>query len=131
ALAQVFPTKEVLTLMQREEVAAALDSRTDYGVFFDKIPQLIDAAQGTTEGPAAKLWNSMVATNMMFIGGNYPVGPVRAGDTEQIKAMFEEVKSWVARQYQGYPIDVAALFPHIDLEVTTKSNASTENGTAK
>jgi len=45
--------------------------------------------------------------------------------------MFEEVKSWIARQYQGYPIDVAALFPHIDLEVTIKSNAFTENGTAK
>jgi hypothetical protein len=132
ALAQIFPTNEVLTLTEREKVAAALDSRTDYGVFFDKIPQLVDSAQGTTDGPAAKSWNGAVAANMVFIGGNYTVGePVRTSDNEQIKAMFEEVKSWVARHYQGYPIDVAALFPHIDLEVTTKSNAFTENGTAK
>jgi hypothetical protein len=67
----------------------------------------------------------------VFIGGNYTDGQPRADDTQQIKAMFEEVKSWVAQHYQGYPVEVAALFPRIDLEVTTKSNAFTENFTAK
>jgi hypothetical protein len=46
--------------------------------------------------------------------------------------MFEEVKSWVANRHRGYPIDIGKLFAHIPaIEVITKSNALTDNGTAK
>jgi hypothetical protein len=132
ALAQVFPTNEVLTLTQRERLEAAIDAGANYGAFFDQMPQLIDVTQGTTGGPAARLWNDTVAANVVFIGGNYYAEqPVRTDDNGRIKGMFEEVKSWIARQYVGYAIDVATLFPHIELEVTTQSNAFTENGTAK
>jgi hypothetical protein len=132
ALAQIFPTNEVLTLAQREKVVATFTSRTDYGVFFDQISQILDIAQGTVDGPAAKVWNGAVAANVVFIGGDYADGQlVRTGDDEQIKAMFEEVKSWIAPRYRGYPISVSAQFAHIDLEVTTRSNSFTEDGTAK
>ena len=39
--------------------------------------------------------------------------------------MFAEVKTWVAKQYRGYPIDVAALYPTITFKVSTDNNAVT------
>jgi len=37
--------------------------------------------------------------------------------------MFEEVKTWVAHEYQGYPIDIAALFPQITLKFNTEAGS--------
>jgi hypothetical protein len=132
ALRQVFPNEAVLTSEQYLKVVTALDKRTDFGVFIKRILEELDAAQGTTNGPAARLWASAVAAHVENIGGRYTTGQsVRSNEADEINTMFEEVKAWVARFYQGYRINITSLFGHITLEVDTRNNASTENGTAK
>jgi hypothetical protein len=132
ALSQVFPNDAVLTSGQRTQVVTAVNSRTDFGDFLTVIPDLLDAAQKTANGPAARLWTSAIAANVTYIGGDYAAEqPVRADDANSIKSMFEEVKSWLAPQYRGYPIDIASLFEYIALDVDTSSNAYTDPGTAK
>jgi hypothetical protein len=50
-------------------------------------------------------------------------------DGAAIKAMFEEVKIWVANQYKGYPIDVAAVFTKFQFAVTSSDNSETKTDT--
>jgi len=132
ALKHVFPNEAVLPLEQYMKVVTALNKRTDFGVFAKRILEELDVAQGTINGPAARLWASALAANVEYIGGNYVAGQsVRSNESDEIKQMFDEVKPWVARNYQGYPINITSLFEHISIEVDTRNNASTENGTAK
>jgi hypothetical protein len=131
ALRLVFPDETVLTQDQQQSVATAVGNRTDFGLFTEKIAEELDAVQATVNGPAARLWKSALETNLEYVGGDYaadqPAGP---NEIEKINAMFEEVKSWVARNYADYPIDISSLFMHIGLQVNTKNNAFTDNGTA-
>lgn len=126
ALRQVFPDDTVLTSAQRQQVVAIIDAETAFGLFFAKVAAALDAAQGTTNGSAAKQWDSAILANVRRIGGKYRKGdPVRAEDDSALKAMFAEVKMWVARQYNGYPIDIASLYQKITFKVSTDNNATT------
>jgi hypothetical protein len=126
ALQRVFPDESVLTTVQRQKVLAAIQAETAFGLFFTKISGALDAAQGIENGPAAKEWNDAIAINLIRIGGGYKPGdPVRPQDEAALKAMFEEVKAWVASQYKGYPIDIASLYAKINFAVTTENNAHT------
>ena len=53
ALKQLFPDDAVLTPAQRQQVVAAIDAETVFGLFLTKIAAALDAAQGTSNGPAA------------------------------------------------------------------------------
>jgi len=130
ALQLVFPDDAVLTSTQRQQVLGAIDAETASGLFPSKIASTLDAAQGTTEGAAATVWKNALATNVVKLGGNYSEGaPVRPEDETAIKAMFEEVKIWVANQYKAYPINVASVFPKFQFTVTSKDNSETKNDT--
>lgn len=128
ALEQVFPDGAVLTEDQRAQVRAAIDAESAFGLFPSKIAAALDLAQGTTDGPAATAWKNALATNVATLGGNYADGDsVRPQDEAAIKAMFEEVKIWVADQHQGYPIDISLLYDKFKLRVTTDGGATTSN----
>lgn len=129
ALDLVFPDDAVLTSAQRQQVAAIIASETAFGLIADKVAAALDAAQGSQEGPAVRVWRQAIASNVVRIGGNYNANdPVRPDDEAALKAMFGEVKSWLARRYQGLPIDIAAIVEKLPFEVTTEHGASTFSG---
>jgi hypothetical protein len=126
ALAQVFPDDTVLTNAQRNRVIHAIDAETAFGLLPTKIAAALNAAQGSTNGQAAKQWTGAITANVLRIGGKYLDGdPVRPADEAELKAMFEEVKTWVGSQYNGYPIDITSLYPKISFKVSTANNAIT------
>jgi hypothetical protein len=126
ALRLVFQDDSILTAGQRQQLLAAFDTDTAFGLFISRIATNLDVVQGTSKGPAATIWNKSLADNVRYIGGEYgPNDAVRVQDESDMKAMFAEVKAWVASHYRGYPIDIASLFPHIQLKVTTANNANT------
>ncbi|HXN20144.1 MAG TPA: hypothetical protein VN875_17535 [Candidatus Binatus sp.] len=128
ALRQVFPDDSVLTASQRQKVVAAIDAETAFGLFSKSISAALDAAQGGTNGPAATQWNNAVSADLARIGGNYGEGDrVRPADETALKAMFVEIKSWVAKQYGEFPIDIPSLYSKITFKVTTANNANTVN----
>jgi len=122
AVTLVFPDGATLAPGQRRQVMAAIDTETAFGSFPEKIKLAIDAAQGTTNGPAAAQWNNAIAKYVERIGGNYPPGAaVRPDEKKQLEDMFAEVKTWVAREHQGYGIDIASLYPAITFRIDTQS----------
>jgi len=126
ALRRVFPDNSVLTAEQRQLVVNTIDAETAFGLFPSKIAAALDVAQGASNGAAAKLWNDAFKANVARIGGNYaPNDLVRPEDESTIRSMFEEVKSWVASQYKGYPIDISSLYSSISFSVDTTNNANT------
>lgn len=126
ALDQVFPDDAILTQSQRQQVIAAIDADPAFGLYPGKIAAALDIAQGGTDGAAATKWKDAVVADVALVGGNYGTGdPVRPDDEALIRSMFEEVKVWVASRYQGYPIDIASLYPKIEFVVGTKNNATT------
>jgi hypothetical protein len=95
-------------------------------VLVEKIVTMLNEAQATSDGPAAKLWRAALATDIRRIGGNYAAGEhVRPDDDVAIRTMFEEVKMWLAGRYRRYPIEITTLYPSIVLEVTTADNVFT------
>jgi hypothetical protein len=124
ALQQVFPTDTTLTPPQRREVLAAIETETAFGLFPGKIAAALDVAQGTTDGAAATLWRNALTANVVTVGGNYD--PVRPDDETAIKAMFEEVKSWVTKELLNYPIDVASVLRTFQFTVTASNNSFTK-----
>lgn len=133
ALQKVFPDDSVLTSGQRATVIVAIEAATAFGLLPVTIASALDAAQGVANGPASQQWRGAIATKVKYIGGGYATDddPPRAGDRAEIEGMFGEVKTWIATRYQGYPIDFSALYANIPFEVNTKSNAFTENNSAK
>jgi hypothetical protein len=114
ALANVFRDDTVLTPAQRGRVVAAIEAESAFGSFPEKIRLALDAAQGTTNGPASVHWQNALAKYVERLGGGYGENDhIRPDEDRQLKQMFEEVKTWVAREHQGYPIDIASLYPHI------------------
>jgi hypothetical protein len=66
----------------------------------------------------------------LYFQGNYKDGePVRPEDEAAIRAMFDDVRTWISDRYKGYPIDVAALFEKFTFTVTTEGNAMTSAST--
>jgi hypothetical protein len=121
ALALVFPDDATLKPAQRRRVIAAIDTETAFGSFPGKIRLALDAAQGTVNGAAATQWNGAIAKYVERIGGNYRPGEsVRPREKQLLEAMFAQVKTWVARQHEGYPIDIASLYPHITFRIDTQ-----------
>jgi hypothetical protein len=132
ALERVFPDRTALSQEQYDRVLAAFDRRADFGRFMTSMSEELDAAQQTTDGAAVRRWKAAVAANVGYIGGAYAENePVRPGDAEEIRAMFAEVKSWIARRYQGFPINIESLFRYISLDVNTRNFPYAEAGTAK
>ena len=86
----------------------------------------LDKAQGQTRGAAALRWREVAAESVVRIGGYKPDDTIRTADKALLENMFEEVKSWIAARYLGYPIDIASLYPHITFKVTTANNAITQ-----
>jgi hypothetical protein len=128
ALRLVFPDDQVLTPEQRRRVGAAIDAETAFGLLPDKIAAALDDAQGTKGGPAVTAWKAAFAKNVATIGGNYAAGdPVRPEDEATVKAMFDEVKAWVARRYQNYPINIEELYGKFSFTVNTDGGASAAN----
>jgi hypothetical protein len=129
ALQQVFPDDTTLTPAQRPQVLAALDRETAFGLLPDKVALALDAAQGTLNGTAAKEWRNDFKENVQQVGGQYGKNdPVRPADEAAIKDMFAEVKTWLAKRYQGYPIDVGRMLALSKLKVTTKDDSETISG---
>jgi hypothetical protein len=121
ALKRVFPDNLILTDHQRETVIRAIEIEDAFGMFPEKLRLAIDAAQDTIDGPAAVQWKNAIATYVTRIGGKYGPGEtVRPNEEQLLQSMFEEVKMWVAAQYQRYPIDIASLYPHITLAIDTE-----------
>jgi hypothetical protein len=132
ALRQVFPKDSLLTARQYTQVTAAIDKRTDFGVFLRGVSEDLDTAQNTINGPAARLWASAISANVKYIGGDYPAGQsASSNDADELYGMFEEVKAWLARRYRGLPVDIESLLPRISLEVDTRNTAFTERHIAK
>jgi hypothetical protein len=120
---KVFPDDSVLTALQAEQVFTEIDRQSSFGHFPSIIGSEIDKAQGTVNGMAAIQWENAVSTLVTRIGGNYGKNDtVRPDEEAEMKTMFEEVKAWVAHEYQGYPVDVAALFPKIRYVIDTHSH---------
>src|SRR5262249_28103294 len=91
ALRLVFPDDTVLSPVQRAKVLDALEGETAFGVLPDKLVAMLDEAQATRDGPAAKVWRAALAAEIQRIGGNYADGErVRPDDEAAIRAMFEE-----------------------------------------
>jgi hypothetical protein len=126
ALNDVFPDNSILAADERVKVDAAIDSDDSIGSIFSTMSMKLDMAHGHTDGPAALHWREIASEKVVRIGGGYRAGdPVRPGDKALLESMFEEVKTWIAARYKGYPIDIASLYPHITLTVTTANNAFT------
>jgi hypothetical protein len=122
AVALVFPDDTVLSPEQRRRVVAAIDGETAFGSFPEKIGLAIDAAQGTTNGPGAVRWKDAIAKYVARIGGHYgPGDAVRPQEKRELESMFAEVEAWVARTHEGYPIDIASLYPHIGFHIDTQA----------
>ena len=95
-----------------------------------KIAEALDRVQGTTEGAAAAAWKAAFIANVETLGGGYDEGArVRPQDKAAIEAMFQDVKTWVAGQYKGFPINVTSVFSMFKFTVTTDDNSITENAT--
>lgn len=130
AVQQVFPDEFELTRVQRLQVFAALDSDAAFANYPVRIAEALDVVQGTKDGPAASLWKAAIAKNVVYFQGNYQDrAPVRSEDEAAIRAMFDEVRAWVSARYNGYPIDVAALFDKFIFTVTTDSDSATSAST--
>lgn len=111
ALQQVFPSDDVLSAQQRQQVVDVIDSETAFGLFIGKIAEALDWVQDTSNGPAAAVWKSAFENNVERIGENY------VQDEAKIKEMYEQVKTWIAARYAGYPIDIASLFSRFHFTV--------------
>jgi hypothetical protein len=123
ALQQVFPNDDVLSAQQRQEVVDKIDVETTFGLFIDKIAAALDKAQNTNNGPAAVAWKAAFDRNVARIGEKY------AEDEVKIKEMYEQVKTWIAARYTGYPIDVASLFSRFRFTVNDSGGAETSTFT--
>jgi hypothetical protein len=130
AIQLVFPDDSLLSPAQRQQVMAVIDTETAFGRFPNLIATALDVAQGTTDGAAASAWKKAIATNVVYFQGGYSESdPVRPEDEATIRAMYDEVRRWVADQYRGYPINIASLFDKFTFTVTTGNNAATATST--
>ena len=125
ALKRVFPDDAVLTPSQRRKVVGAIKAENAFGALPEKVERAIDAAQGTTGGKAAAQWKEALKRSITRVGGNYGQSDtIRPGDRLALEAMFEEVKAWVAHEHAGYPVDIAALYPHIGFVIDAHSDTA-------
>lgn len=123
ALQQVFPSDDVLSAQQRQQVTDMIDGETAFGLLIDKIAAALDKAQNTNNGPAAAAWKAAFDRNVERIGENY------AEDAVKIEEMYEQVKAWIATRYTGYPIEVASLFSRFRFAVNDSGGAETSTST--
>lgn len=124
ALERVFPDNSELKDDERRKVIRSIATETAFGLFPDRVRAALDAAQGTTGGPAASKWQASMTQYVARIGGQYDKGDlVRPDEEASLNSMFEEVKAWVAREYRGYPIDVSSLFSRITLVFNTQAGS--------
>lgn len=132
ALEKVFPNDTVLTPAQRRAAQADIDRETAYGLMPTKIAEFLDAAQQTKGGPASKVWTEAIDHNVKRFGGGYrETDPIRPEDEATLRAMFNQVKDWVSNRYKGFPVDMAAVFPLIEITATNGNNAVTNSATGK
>ncbi len=123
ALKGLFPDDSVLTVSQRKFVLDAVHADTAFGTFFIRIPSLLDRAQNANNGVAATSWKQAVAQHIMFIGGENPQNAVRVEDEIAIRKLYSDIKTWLSRRYQGYPINVGRALETARLEVAYTNNA--------
>ncbi|TWB03843.1 hypothetical protein [Bradyrhizobium stylosanthis] len=123
ALQQVFPNDDVLVAQNRQRIIELIDAETGFGLFVEKIAAALDKAQATTNGPAAVAWRAAFDGNVERIGANY------VEDERKVRAMYEEVKAWIAARYVGYPIEIAPLFSKFRFNVNRASGAETYGST--
>ncbi|WP_027568449.1 hypothetical protein [Bradyrhizobium sp. URHA0013] len=123
ALQQVFPNDDILSMQQRRQVVDMIDAETAFGLFTDKIAVALDKAQDSNNGPAAVAWKVAFDRNVERIGEKY------AEDEVKIKEMYEQVKTWIAARYTGYPIEIAPLFSRFRFTVNDSGGAVTSTST--
>jgi len=121
-LAGIHQAMDYLPLANRAVMDAAENA---FGGFPEKVELALNAAQGTTDGKAALQWRKALKDNVTRVGGGYERGDaIRPDDKAALEAMFEEVKAWVAHEYAGYPIDIAALYPHITFALDARGDTA-------
>ena len=86
AIELIFPNEKVLDRNQKKMVLANVNGEAAFGLLLHKVHVILDNVQGTTNGPAALLWDNSIANNIQFIGGNYKSDEaVRSTDEKTIR----------------------------------------------
>ncbi len=124
AVNAVFVDDSILTPSQRAQVLAALELNTNIAHLPEIIGSTLNTAQGTTTGPAAKLWNATYSARVLKIGG-LEGGHFRELDAQQASVMLKQVHAWLAARYRDYPVDLTSIFAGVPLVATDSASPET------
>ncbi|MGQ0584643.1 MAG: hypothetical protein ACT4O6_22135 [Reyranella sp.] len=117
AVRLVFPDDAVLTAVQRRHILDGLGRDS----IFNRYPESIASALDSLNPAAGNAWKRAFETHVTFMGGH---DSVRPDEEASIRAMYEEVKNWIARRETVSPARIAPLFPAITLIVNNRNNAT-------
>lgn len=110
----------MLTPSQKSAVLAAIQAETRPAAILDTIYATLDNVTGSTAASDAL---KAQFDDLEIVGGNYAPGdPVRPEDEATVKAMWANLKAFLASHYGGLTVDIAALAP---AEVSITTNQAT------
>ena len=92
----------------RQRVVDQLASETATAKMAEKLASALDAATGNTT--ASDHLRAELET-LVTLGGYDAGAPVSEADAQLGAAMWQEVRTWLAAQYAGGPVDIASLVP--------------------
>jgi hypothetical protein len=117
-LGRLFPDgSKLLTAEQRDKVAARLGAETRPAAMIDTLIATLDEVTGATD---ASKFVTDALDNQPSVGGGYASGePVREADRKNILDMWNKARAFIAREYGGYRVDIAALVPEEPVIVPT------------
>ena len=106
---QLFPADSPhLNSAQRLLVVERVNAETRPAAIISTINGALDAATGATS--ASDFLKDVVARQVR-LGGYEDNEPLRPKDKEIVLEMWDKVRAFIAREYCGYEVDIAALVP--------------------
>jgi hypothetical protein len=126
AVAAIFPDDTVLRPAERARVLGEIGTLRQFASMRHAVAAVLDHAQDTVDGPAARAWEAAFRAHVAYLGGRVdPHGNVDPADVAQARAMFREVQAWLAKRYEGYPVAFAALFDRIGIVIDADASPFT------
>lgn len=106
----------LLTEAQRAVVKQAIQRETKPAAIVETLTAALDQATGKTDA-STKLKAELDGLTM--IGGYAEGEALRPADDATVKAMWNDVKAYIAQRYAGKPIDLGALVPAAPIITTS------------